>query len=209
MPSARSTGVVFFLVCAAATAACAPHLPFRHHQHDLVVLLRDEDGTVGKAVVSNARRTVTLDEEREATRVSSHHWPQRPAAMADADVRGIFGAALASMPDTPQRFTLNFEFESDQLTADAQAIVPQIINAVAQRASPDVVVVGHTDTMGTPAANFELGMKRAMTVRSLLVDAGLDPALIEVTSLGESDLLVHTPDETPEPRNRRVDITVR
>jgi outer membrane protein OmpA-like peptidoglycan-associated protein len=63
--------------------------------------------------------------------------------------------------------------------------------------------------MGTPAANYELGMKRAMTVRALLVDAGLDPGLIEVSSLGEADLLVKTPDETPEPRNRRVDITVR
>jgi outer membrane protein OmpA-like peptidoglycan-associated protein len=52
-------------------------------------------------------------------------------------------------------------------------------------------------------------MKRALTVRALLVEAGLDPALIEVSSLGESDLLVKTPDDTPEPRNRRVDITVR
>jgi outer membrane protein OmpA-like peptidoglycan-associated protein len=33
--------------------------------------------------------------------------------------------------------------------------------------------------------------------------------MIEVASHGEADLLVHTPDETPEPRNRRVDITVR
>jgi outer membrane protein OmpA-like peptidoglycan-associated protein len=46
-------------------------------------------------------------------------------------------------------------------------------------------------------------------VRKLLVDAGLDPARIEVSSLGESDLLVSTKDEAPEPRNRRVDITVR
>ena len=80
---------------------------------------------------------------------------------------------------------------------------------MAQRPVPDVVVVGHTDTMGTPTANYELGMKRAMTVRALLVEAGLDPALIEVSSLGEADLMVKTPDDTPEPRNRRVDITVR
>jgi outer membrane protein OmpA-like peptidoglycan-associated protein len=33
--------------------------------------------------------------------------------------------------------------------------------------------------------------------------------MIEVASHGEGDLLVHTPDETPEPRNRRVDISVR
>ena len=32
---------------------------------------------------------------------------------------------------------------------------------------------------------------------------------IDVTSHGEGDPMVKTPDETPEPRNRRVEITVR
>jgi outer membrane protein OmpA-like peptidoglycan-associated protein len=48
-----------------------------------------------------------------------------------------------------------------------------------------------------------------MTVRNLLVDAGLDGSTIEVNSVGELDPLVKTPDETREARNRRVDITVR
>jgi outer membrane protein OmpA-like peptidoglycan-associated protein len=74
---------------------------------------------------------------------------------------------------------------------------------------PDVVVVGHTDTMGTLAANAELGMRRATMVRNMLIDAGLDATTIEVTSHGEGDLLVRTPDETPEPRNRRVEISVK
>ena len=48
-----------------------------------------------------------------------------------------------------------------------------------------------------------------MTVRNILVDAGLNASTIDVTSVGELDPLVKTPDETPEPRNRRVDIAVR
>ena len=71
------------------------------------------------------------------------------------------------------------------------------------------MVTGHTDTMGTNRANFDLGLKRAMMVRNLLVSAGLEASQIQVTSLGETDLLVHTSDNTPEPRNRRVDIVVR
>ena len=39
--------------------------------------------------------------------------------------------------------------------------------------------------------------------------AGLDASTMDVTSLGEADLLIKTPDETPEPRNRRVEIAVR
>jgi len=46
-------------------------------------------------------------------------------------------------------------------------------------------------------------------VRALLVAAGLDAALIDVTSHGESELQVQTADGTLEPRNRRVEISVR
>jgi outer membrane protein OmpA-like peptidoglycan-associated protein len=71
------------------------------------------------------------------------------------------------------------------------------------------VIIGHTDTMGDPKANVALGLKRAMSVRGILVDAGLAASTVEVTSHGEADLLVKTSNNTPEPRNRRVEITVR
>jgi outer membrane protein OmpA-like peptidoglycan-associated protein len=74
---------------------------------------------------------------------------------------------------------------------------------------PEVSVVGHTDTTGTSRSNVELGMKRGIMVQGLLVQAGLNSSAIEVTSHGEAVLLVTTPDETYEPRNRRVEITIR
>jgi outer membrane protein OmpA-like peptidoglycan-associated protein len=46
-------------------------------------------------------------------------------------------------------------------------------------------------------------------VRGVLLEAGLDSTALEVTSHGESDLLVRTADGVFEPRNRRVDISVR
>jgi outer membrane protein OmpA-like peptidoglycan-associated protein len=210
MRRSTSLAVLVALVSAGATAACSSlHLSHHHQPESVVVLLRDDTGSVGKAWVANKKGDVMLAEEREATRVNGRKPPSPPSPMNEAEVREMFGDALSAMPGGPLRFTLNFKFESDELTDEARAVVPQIVKLVAQRPVPDVVVVGHTDTMGTPTANYDLGMKRAMTVRALLVDAGLDPALIEVSSLGETDLLVKTPDETPEPLNRRVDITVR
>ena len=74
---------------------------------------------------------------------------------------------------------------------------------------PDVTVVGHTDTTGTAQANIELGRSRATLIRDRLVAAGLDASLVSVASHGEADLLVPTPDDTLEPRNRFVDVSVR
>ena len=64
-------------------------------------------------------------------------------------------------------------------------------------------------SQGTTTANFELGMKRATAVRDLLVQAGLESAAIAITSHGEGELLIPTADDVPEPRNRRVEISVR
>jgi outer membrane protein OmpA-like peptidoglycan-associated protein len=124
-------------------------------------------------------------------------------------VKRIFGEALATLPPPPRRFTLHFQFESDELTEQARGIVPDILKTVKERAFPDVVVIGHTDTTGSAQANFALALKRATMVRTLLIRAGLDPAQIDAASHGEQDLLIKTADNVAEPRNRRVEIAVR
>jgi outer membrane protein OmpA-like peptidoglycan-associated protein len=46
-------------------------------------------------------------------------------------------------------------------------------------------------------------------VADLLVVAGVEPAIMEIVSHGEGDPLVATEDEVAEPKNRRVEVTVR
>jgi outer membrane protein OmpA-like peptidoglycan-associated protein len=207
----RSIGVSVVIAAAALAAACGPKriaLPVRPGQ-SLTVLLPDSDTrTTGDARVANASGAVDLADERDAALASPNRRPV-PGKLTEAEVERIFGDALSALPPPPQRFTVFFRFESDELTPESQALIPAILAAVKKHAVQDVVVIGHTDTMGTQPANYELGLKRAMTVRTILVDAGLDGSTIDVTSVGELDLLVKTADEKPEPRNRRVDIAVR
>jgi outer membrane protein OmpA-like peptidoglycan-associated protein len=173
------------------------------------VLLPDADGSVGRAKVSNRSGSADLTAARDATQVTANRAPGRVSTLSDQDVAQIFGDALSALPPAPKHFVLFFRFESDELTDESRALVVDIQRAVKERPLADVIVAGHTDTMGTPLANFDLGLKRAMSVRHLLTEAGLDASTIDVTSLGEADLLIKTPDETPEPRNRRVEIAVR
>ena len=81
--------------------------------------------------------------------------------------------------------------------------------AVGRRPAVDISIIGHTDTVGAADQNRELALTRARAVAGLLTAGGLQALAISVESHGESNLLVKTPDETPEPRNRRVEITVR
>jgi outer membrane protein OmpA-like peptidoglycan-associated protein len=181
-----------------------------HPGQAIVVLLPDaETGVTGRIVVSNEAGSADLAAPRDATRARSSGRPGPVRTLSAAAVNRLFGDALSALPPAPRHFTLLFRFESDELTDESRALVPEILRAVKDRPDPEVAIVGHTDTMGTPAANVELGLKRAMMVHALLVEAGLNASTIEVTSHGEGDLLVRTPDDVPEPRNRRVEISVK
>lgn len=211
MKSAGTFGAWLLIAAVSLTAACAAKrisVPIKQGESLTVLLPDDDTGATGDARVSNPHGAVNLAEERDAALATANRAPIA-GTLSEADVQKIFGDALSALPPPPQRFTVFFRFESDELTDQSQALIPQILAAVRKHAVQDVVVIGHTDTMGTQPANYALGLKRALMVRNILVDAGLDGATIDVTSVGELDLLVKTADETPEPRNRRVDIAVR
>ena len=116
---------------------------------------------------------------------------------------------MAARPIAPRQFMLYFDTASETLTTESTALIPQIVEEVRGRPVPDVSVIGHTDTTGDAASNIQLGLRRANAIRDLLVANGVDPSRVDVASHGESNLLVTTPDNTAEPRNRRVEVTVR
>jgi outer membrane protein OmpA-like peptidoglycan-associated protein len=212
MNDTRRVAILSAVLAVGLMSACGPQrvrTPERPGQ-TLTVLLPDSDGnTVGRATVSNASGRANLETARDSTLVSASEPPAPVAVLSESEIRRIFQDALSALPLPPQRFTLYFRFESNELTDESRAMLPEIRKAITERPVPDLVVVGHTDTTGTRAANFALGRTRALMVRALLVAAGLDPAVIDVTSHGESEPLVQTADGTPEPRNRRVEISVR
>ena len=200
------------LASAGVVSACAPlrvSVPDRPGQ-TLTVLLPDAgDDSTGRVNVSNPSGATDLTAPREATVAYAGQAPTPATPMSEADVQRIFGDALGALPPAPQRFTLYFRFESDELTAESRSMVREILQSIKDHPVPELLVVGHTDTTGTPAANYGLGRKRAEMVRLFLISAGLDGSAIAVASHGESDLLVPTADDVFEPRNRRVDISVR
>ena len=208
----RRLAALIALSVLAAAPACGPRrLDTAGAGTSTVVLLAEADGTVGRAIVSSAAGAgmVELAGDRVATTVAGRRPPAPPAAVDAAVIQQQFGATLAGLPMAPEAFTLYFRLESDELTDESRALLPGVLQAVAGRPAPEVGVVGHTDTTGERRSNYALGLDRANRVRTLLIGAGVDASLIDVSSLGESDPRVPTADNVLEPRNRRVEISVR
>ena len=172
-----------------------------------IVLLPDADGKTGALSIETPSGRVVLDRAYGGADVFAGGRVERSDEDASA-VRKRFSAALGAQPPQPVSFTVYFLFDKDESTAESLAQFDRIKAELAARPAPEVVVIGHTDRVGAVGYNDALSLKRAESVRSTLVAAGIR-AHIETAGRGEREPAVPTADEVTEPRNRRVEIMVR
>jgi outer membrane protein OmpA-like peptidoglycan-associated protein len=109
----------------------------------------------------------------------------------------------------PAQFTLFFVENKDELTEESKRIVESVFAEIARRPVADVIVIGHTDTVGNDAVNDALSRQRADVVRAAFAARGLAADKVVTIGRGKRELAVPTGDGVPEPRNRRVEILVR
>jgi len=100
-----------------------------------------------------------------------------------------------------------FDFDSSSVDVGGKNVLQAVAEEIKSRNLDQVSLIGHTDSAGPKSYNNRLAMKRANAVRDVLTELGVDPALIQVESRGENELLVQTDDNVREPANRRVQIT--
>jgi outer membrane protein OmpA-like peptidoglycan-associated protein len=175
---------------------------------DLVVLLPGREGGVGAVVVQEGGREVVLNTAYASAQTGAGGRLEPGQASAD-EVRAVFADALAAEPPRPVTFILYFIEATDQFTPESQALVDQVLLAIASRPAPELTVAGHTDAVGTDPYNDTLSLRRAERVRALLIARGIAPDSIRAIGRGKREPRVATPDGVAEPRNRRVEITVR
>lgn len=171
-----------------------------------VVLLENPDGSTGSVVVKGSKGEQVIDQARQGAALDG---ASKPAAVSEADIQRDFGSAMAARPQLPERFLLYFVSGGAQLTPESQALLPKIVASAAQRPAVDVSIIGHTDTVGRAEQNEELALKRAQAIAEQIKAKGLKVHALSVESHGERNPLVKTADEVPEPRNRRVEISLR
>ena len=92
---------------------------------------------------------------------------------------------------------------------ESKVLLHTIVEHALARPSVDMSVIGHSDTQGAADANEALALQRAAAIAEQLRSLGLANTTMAIESHGERNLLVPTPYEAPEPRNRRVKITLR
>ncbi|MGE4554017.1 MAG: OmpA family protein, partial [Desulfovibrionaceae bacterium] len=137
------------------------------------------------------------------------------AGTADAQAEADLPAEAGTAADLAAHRSVNIrvEFDTGKATVrpEYQPYLDELGKALKspELADKTIVVAGHTDDVGTPAANQALSERRAAAVKAYLVKTfGLDPARLLTRGYGASRPIA--PNDTPEnrQRNRRVEVWV-
>ncbi len=194
--------VLIALAALAAGCASAPKTPA------LFAVVPGADGHVGAVVVRTGREERVIDSAYGAQRLR-RDGSVEAAQLTAADIRREFGSTLDALPGKPATFPLYFLEGRDELTPESKGEMDKVFGELKRRPLPDIVVIGHTDTVGGLAFNDRLSLARAERLREMMIGLGIPAERISAAGRGKRELLVPTEDSISEPRNRRVEINVR
>ena len=183
-----------------ALTACAPRTR--------VVLLPDSAGRSTAVVVRNSDAEQVLD-QAYATTQARESGAMRAEVTDAATITKEYGEIIRLTPAAASSYSLEFLTGGATLTPESQAELETILTAATSRPGGEIIITGHTDTTGTPEANDRISQARANTLRDLLIARDFPAARIQAVGRGQRQLLVPTGPGVDEPRNRRVEITMR
>lgn len=145
------------------------------------------------------------------------------ARLTVTDSDGLTGSATVSVrvtapapepapePPVARRIVLrgvNFEFDSAELSPEAQVILQAAVEALGDSPSTRIEVAGHTDSVGTEEYNQGLSERRARSVADYLASNGIDQSLLNVAGYGETRPVADNSSADGRAQNRRVELNV-
>lgn len=104
---------------------------------------------------------------------------------------------------------IHFGFDSSNINTHEMFYLKDSIAALNEASKESTIVInGHTDKIGLESYNEELGLKRALAVKEVLIDLGIPPGRISTRSYGENAPLVRATDSYLRSKNRRATIEI-
>ena len=110
---------------------------------------------------------------------------------------------IVSLPEA-----ITFETGSARVRPSLRNDIAAISRNLQQYPNSRVQVLGHTDNVGTSAFNKDLSVKRARTVKRIMVNNGVSGGRVQARGLGETSPIATNGTAAGRQANRRVEIVI-
>ena len=175
----------------------------------------DSAASLGAARAEEVKKLFagTLPEERLAVSSRQEAEPEgaREQPFEALALRFIEPASLGDMAITELegRILIQFPFReaSKEIEPEAAAYFKRLAQRLNQTGET-IRITGHTDSIGSAAANLKPGLDRAKYIEGILLEKGLPPPKMAVESRGDAEPVADNSSEEGRKRNRRVEIRI-
>ena len=103
---------------------------------------------------------------------------------------------------------LLYDFDSDNVRSDAAANLRNFVASLDQYPNTDILIVGHTDAVGSDGYNYDLSERRSEAAAQFLVARGVEQRRVRTAGRGESEPVASNDTETGRQQNRRVEVAI-
>jgi OOP family OmpA-OmpF porin len=103
---------------------------------------------------------------------------------------------------------VHFEFNKARLMLDSKTVLRKVAESLANEPDVSIIIMGHTDSVGSDVYNLKLSQERAQSVVNYLGTQGIEPARQTAKGYGESKPVGDNNTEDGRERNRRVELQV-
>ncbi len=111
---------------------------------------------------------------------------------------------VLNMPDN-----ITFDTAHAKIKPQAFGTLGNLARTLEQFRETRIVVAGHTDNVGSDAANLRLSQRRAYSVRNYLIDQGVSARRMQAVGYGETRPVANNETANGRAKNRRVEITLQ
>lgn len=103
---------------------------------------------------------------------------------------------------------LLYDFDSDRVRAASADNLRELARSLVHYPNSDLLIVGHTDDVGSESYNQRLSERRAAAAADYLVAQGVARSRVRTRGLGEGEPVSPNDDEAGRQRNRRVEVAI-
>lgn len=161
--------------------------------------------------VEVARQTIALRTAEGNLKNASAQRAQARLDARDAQIRKLQESLNAKQTERGTLVTFGdvlFDFNKAELKSSALPNITQLARFLQENPDRQVIVEGYTDSVGSASYNQSLSERRAESVRTALVRAGVEPTRVVAQGHGKEYPVADNSTDSGRAQNRRVEVTI-
>jgi outer membrane protein OmpA-like peptidoglycan-associated protein len=204
--SSRLLMLPLALVAASGMVGCA-----RHAQRGLVIGAAGGavlGGVIGKVAGSTAKGAIIGAAVGGTAGAIIGDQMDRQAKEIKQNVKGAKVERVGEGIQVTFESGLLYDFDSDVVKSEARANLRELARSLDQYPDSDLLILGHTDSIGPAQYNKDLSVRRADAAAEYLISEGVQRSRIATGGLGEEEPVAMNDTETGRQQNRRVEVAI-